>query len=283
MSCVLKSRRIAVLPLDIPGLAGELALVDAETAPVEYDAFTFGEWVSYVLANESGAQNDTAFRPHSGELTTTDLGDRLPGIMAFVRKHFTTTALQWVRIFGLQDGILAPHRDFLEFEQPGVRVQVPLRTSEASLHSENSTVYHLRAGEVWQIHTSDPHSAYSAPGPARLSLCLDFAGDGFDPECDIHHAIPATDDVRIMRRPPISEQEIAELVDTLGPMTRESAKPIFRALAVTHFERDSDAADVFTWFERAATRSGGEELIALAQDFRVFCLEKRAWRESFTW
>ena len=280
---MLKSRRLATLPLDIPTLADELAVLDAAPAPGEYDSFTFGTWVSHVLANGSGAQDDTAFRPHGDALVTTELGARLPGIMEFVRRHFATEALQWVRVFGLQDGILSPHRDFLEFESPGVRVQVPLRTSEASLHSENSTVYHLRAGEVWQIHTVDPHSAYSGAGPARLSLCLDFDGDGFDPERDILGAIPATADVRVIERPSISEAEITGLIESLGPLTRDNAKSVFRTLATTHFHRESDAADVFTWFESAARHDGNEDLIALAQAFRVFCIEKRAWREGFVW
>lgn len=280
---MLRSRRLATLPLDIPTLAEELSVLDAAPAPAEYDSFTFGTWVAHVLANGSGAQDDTAFRPHGDALVTTDLGARLPGIMDFVHRHFNTNALQWVRVFGLQDGILAPHRDFLEFESPGVRVQVPLRTSEESLHSENSTVYHLRAGEVWQIQTIDTHSASSGPGPARLSLCLDFSAEGFDPERDILGAIPAVADIRTIERPPISEAEIGELIETLGPMTQDTAKLVFRTLAATHFRRESDATDVFTWFERAARHGDHKDLIALAQAFRVFCIEKRSWREDFAW
>ncbi|MGN5376743.1 putative nonproteinogenic amino acid hydroxylase [Streptomyces lasalocidi] len=171
---MLKSERLAVLPIDSYDLESELSVVDSHEYDGKYDAFTFGSWSSHVLANGSGADSDTTFRPHEGGPALTELGKQLPNIMSMVTEHFPLDRLQWVRIFSLRDGIIAPHVDFLEWAKPGLRVQVPLRTSDEALHSENDIVYGIRRGEVWKIHSTDPHSARSTSKAARLSLCLDF-------------------------------------------------------------------------------------------------------------
>jgi putative nonproteinogenic amino acid hydroxylase len=278
---VLKSRRLAVLPIDEYRIDSELTTIDLQEVQDEYDAFTFGSWSAYVLANSSGDDRDTAFRPHSGDLVTTELGRQLQGIMSIVTNHFDTEYLQWVRIFSLRDGLLAPHVDFLEFSEPGTRLQVPLRTTGESLHSENDIVYQLRRGEVWEIHTTDPHSARSPAGPARLSLCLDFAHTG--KSVNIKNDIPATTDIRIVPRPPLADSELAALVECGAEMGAGNIRDYFRRFASVHFERQAHATAAFDWFTAAAQRSGDEDLVHKAQAFRTFCIGKRSYREHFSW
>ncbi|MER5446338.1 putative nonproteinogenic amino acid hydroxylase [Streptomyces sp. NPDC002764] len=278
---LLKSQRLAVLPIDSYDLDSELSVVDRHEYSGEYDALTFGAWSCHVLANGSGAESDIAFRPHSDRLALTELGKQLPGIMSLVTGHFSLDRLQWVRIFSLRDGIMAPHVDFLEFAEPGTRVQVPLRTSEESLHSENDIVYHLRRGEVWKIHTTVPHSARSTASTARLSLCLDFS-DAEEPVA-IRNEAPATDSIRVIERPEATEAEIEELVDSGRTMTRESMRSDFRRFAALHYERHTPASAVFDWYEEAARRSGDAAVAAKAEAFRRYCIEKRADGEAFHW
>lgn len=278
---MLKSQRLAVLPIDSYDLDSELSVVDRHEYSGEYDALTFGAWSCHVLANGSGAESDIAFRPHSDRLALTELGKQLPGIMSLVTGHFSLDRLQWVRIFSLRDGVMAPHVDFLEFAEPGTRVQVPLRTSEESLHSENDIVYHLRRGEVWKIHTTVPHSARSTASTARLSLCLDFS-DAEEPVA-IRNEVPATDPIRVIERPEATEAEIEELVTSGRTMTRESMRSDFRRFAALHYERHAPAAAVFDWYEEAARRSGHAAVLAKAQAFRRYCIEKRADGETFDW
>lgn len=278
---MLKSRRLATV--SVPDLTSDLAILDAQETSSEYDSFTFGSWSSLVLANSSGSVDDTAFRPHSGPLRETELGRRLPAIMSLVTRHFDTSLLQWVRVFSLSDGILAPHVDFLEFDEPGTRLQIPLRTTTEALHSENDIVYHLRKGEIWQIHTTDPHSACSGTGPTRLSLCLDFAGSDFALADITRDTIPATRDIHFVERPPISAEEVEELLSTGPAMTAENLRESFRKFAAVHFKRALHAADSFDLFSRAAERSGDPTLKEKADAFRVYCIEKRAYRENFTW
>ncbi|MFF9086434.1 putative nonproteinogenic amino acid hydroxylase [Streptomyces sp. NPDC014991] len=269
------------MPIDSYDLETELALVDQHDAGGEYDAFTFGSWSAHVLANGSGAESDTAFRPHGDRLTLTDLGRKLPGIMSLVAEHFPLDRLQWVRIFSLADGILAPHVDFLEFTEPGTRVQIPLRTGEESLHSENDLVYHLRRGEVWKIHTTDPHSARSSAGPARLSLCLDFAGAA-EP-VGIRNDVPAAQPVRILDLPEVTEADVEELIGSGPQLTRATMRASFRRFAALHFERRAPATAAFDWYAEAARRTGDEVMVAKAEAFRTYCIEKRGYRETFAW
>ncbi|CAL9575143.1 L-proline cis-4-hydroxylase [Streptomyces sp. enrichment culture] len=278
---MLKSKRLATLP--IPDLTAEFAVLDSQQASGEYDAFTFGSWSSHVLANGSGSAKDTAFRPHDESITPTELGGRLPGIMRLVTDHFATENLQWVRVFALQDGILAPHVDFLEFDEPGVRLQVPLRTTTEALHSEDDLVYHLRRGEVWQIHTTVPHSARSGSGPGRLSLCLDFSGTGFAPEDVIRDAVPTEQDIHIVDRQPPSAEELEKLLSCGDGMTPSTLRSAFRPFAAMHFERRASARDTFDWYVRAAERSGDPRLAEKAAAFRTYCIEQRAYKEVFDW
>lgn len=278
---MLKSQRLTVLPIDSYDLDSELSVVDNHEYKGEYDALTFGAWSCHVLANGSGTESDIAFRPHGDRLTLTELGRQLPNIMSLVTDHFSLDRLQWVRVFSLRDGVMAPHVDFLEFEEPGTRLQIPLRTSEESLHSENDIVYHLRRGEVWKIHTTDPHSAGSTSGTARLSLCLDFS-DADEPIA-IRGDIPATEPVRIMERREPTEVELEELLDSCRQLTPATMRSGFRRFADLHFKRNAHAREVFDWYVEAARRSGDDEMVAKAQAYRTYCIEKRSQGETFEW
>nr|AGZ15468.1 L-proline 3-hydroxylase type II [Streptomyces sp. MK498-98F14] len=270
-----------MLPIDSYDLDSELSVVDRHEYGGEYDAFTFGSWSGHVLANGSGADSDTAFRPHDGRLTLTELGRQLPGIMSLVTDNFPLDRLQWVRIFSLRDGIILPHVDFLEFAEPGTRLQIPLRTSEESLHSENEFVYHIRRGEVWKIHTTDPHAARSSSGTARLSLCLDFS-DAEEPIA-IRNDIPATEPIRIMDRPDPTEAELEELIGSGGNMTPETMRADFRRFAELHFERRAHITAAFDWYLAAVRRTENPDMVATAQAFRTYCIEKRVDGEAFDW
>lgn len=278
---LLKSQRLAVLPIDSYSLDSELSLLDRQEYGGEYDAFTFGSWSAHVLANGSGADSDTAFRPHGDRMALTELGKSLPGIMSLVTEHFPLDRLQWVRVFSLHDGVFAPHVDFLEFAEPGTRLQIPLRTSEESLHSENDVVYHLRRGEVWKIHATAPHSARSSAETARLSLCLDFS-DAEEPIA-IRGDIPATEPIRIIERPDLTEAELEELLGSGENLTPATMRSNFRRFAAVHFDRRTHATSAFDWYEEAVRRAGDADMVAKAQAFRTYCIEKRGYGETFNW
>lgn len=267
----------------IPDLEAELAVLDAQKPNSEYDAFTYGTWESHVLANGSGASGDLAFAPHGEELRETALGAELPLIMSMVRRHFHTDNLQWVRVFGMQDGVLAPHVDFLEFDRPGVRLQIPLRTNLDCLHSENETVYHLRRGEVWQLQAAQPHSACAGAGQTRLSLCLDFDGDDLSAADVIKDVSAASGDIHIVDRPALSETELGSMIEEASTMTEGTIRSVFESLVAVHYRRNVSNVEVYSWFSEAAEKSGDARLKAKADAYRMYCVEKRAYGEHFAW
>lgn len=278
---MLKSQRLAVLPIDSYDLDSELTVVDRHEYGGEYDALTFGHWSSHVLANGTGADSDVAFRPHTGSLTLTELGKQLPGIMSLVTEHFPLDRLQWVRVFSLRDGLIAPHVDFLEWSEAGTRLQIPLRTSDESSHSENETVYRIRRGEVWKIHSTDPHSARSTASTARLSLCLDFS-DAERPVA-IRGDIPPSEPISVVERPEATEAELEELVDSGRGFSPATMRAEYRRFAEFHFERRTHASSTFDWYVAAARRTGDGDMVAKAEAFRTYCVEKRGDGETFDW
>ncbi|MFJ9536531.1 putative nonproteinogenic amino acid hydroxylase [Streptomyces sp. NPDC101225] len=277
---MLKSQRLAVLPIDSYDLEDEFAVLDGHEYDGKYDAFTFGSWSAHVLANGSGAESDTSFRPHDGGLALTELGKRLPGIMSLVTGHFPLQRLQWVRVFRAHDAIITPHVDFLEWGEAGTRLQIPLRTSEESLLSENDTVYHLRRGEVWRIHSTVPHSALTAGKVTRLSLCLDFAGA--EEPVAIRGDVPATEPVHLVQRPAPTAAELEHLIGGTA-LTRRSMRADFRRFAALHFARHAHAAAAFDWYVQAARRTGDDAIVAKAEAFRTYCIDKRLDGEAFAW
>ncbi|MCP3803367.1 putative nonproteinogenic amino acid hydroxylase [Allokutzneria sp. A3M-2-11 16] len=280
---MLKSTRLGAVPVDDYDLAPDLAVIDSVEPEPMYDEFTYGAWSSLVLANGSGSGSDNEFRPHDGGLRPTELGARLPAVMRLVTDHFDTDRLQWARIFVLSDGILAPHVDFLEFDEPGTRVQVPLRTTEESLHSEDGTVYHLRRGEVWSIHTTSPHSARSLTGPARLSLCLDFGGSGHDVCAPGVVLAQPEQPVRIFDLPPLPEAERARLLGLSSVMRADTLRDVFQSFAAAHFVSDLSAAGSYDLFIEAAELTGDPELAEKARAYKTYCIEKRAFGQRFEW
>lgn len=279
----LRSRALGRADVDRPGIARDLATIDALPGRSAYSEFSFGSWCSHVLANGSGDEHDTEFRPHDGPLQTTALGRRLPALMALVRDTFDLDALRWVRAFTLADGLLIPHVDFIEFDVPSTRVQVPLRTTAAALHSEADSVMHLRAGEIWWLEARLPHSACGPPGPTRIALVLDFAVAPQDIAGCVRDAGGEPPEPALVERPPLGAGELEALLGLGATLDARSVRDVLRLLALVHFRRRAHAADCFDWLVEAARRAGLADLEERAAAFRVFCLERRAHGERFAW
>ena len=74
--------------------------------------------------------------------------------------------------------------------------------------------------------------------------------------------------ILLIRRPPVSEEELASLVETGRSMTLQNMRARFRDFVSLHFDRHADAADAFTWFIQAADRSPEPNVAAKARAFR---------------
>ena len=101
----------------------------------------------------------------------------MPELNAWIEATFRLDLLRLARIHSLGDGVLIPHRDFVEFldEKPAwTRIHIPIMTNDQCLHAEEDTVFRMRLGEVWHFDASRLHSATNFSAQRRLNLCLDF-------------------------------------------------------------------------------------------------------------
>lgn len=203
--------------------------------------------------------------------------------MELVRETFDFDAIGWVRIFTLTDGLLIPHVDFIEFEEPCTRLQLPLRTSPGALHSENETVWHLREGELWWLDAAVPHAACAPPGVPRIALSIDFAmAPGEVGACIRLTGRPRVEPM-LVERPELDQDELEALIG-LGPIIdRASIRDVLRLLGMVHFRRQAHAAACLDWIVEAVERSRVETLVERAEAFRTYCLHTRSYSEQFVW
>jgi putative nonproteinogenic amino acid hydroxylase len=279
----LRSRRLGAVEVERPGMAADLAAIDALPKRSSYSEYSFGGWHSHVLANPTGDEHDDEFRPHDGAALPTSLGRRLGTIMELVEDTFVPDALRWVRVFTLTDGLLLPHVDFIEFDGHSTRLQVPLRTTPGALHSEGEWVVHLRAGEVWWLEARVPHAACSPGGSARIALSLDFAVAPEHIARCLRRPAELAGEPELIERPPLGDEELEALLALAATFDAASVRELLRTYALVHFRRRVHAAACYDWLVEAARRAGAAALAERAAAFRTYCLHKRDYGERFRW
>ncbi|WP_051058296.1 aspartyl/asparaginyl beta-hydroxylase domain-containing protein [Paraburkholderia hospita] len=204
----MNSKILAKLPVRLPKEEVRLIL-DFQDDSQEYSEFHFGDWKTYVIWNQSGQDDDGRVADHGQAARPTPRGLGLGFLNNWMVRTFDVSKLKLARIHSMGEGVLIPHRDFVEFgkhTKPWTRVHVPLVTNSSCMHSDESTVFRMRQGEVWFLDAANLHSAVNFSTERRLNLCLDF---------DIGHAevadvlLPAAfNDIdsltpELVRRPPL--------------------------------------------------------------------------------
>lgn len=252
----------------------------------DYSEFHYGDWKTFVIWNQSGEDDDGLVSDRGLPGKPTPRAGVLPSLTEWIANTFDTSALRLGRIHSLGDGVLIPHRDFVEFTDHSAawtRVHVPLMTNALCLHSEDDTVFRMRAGEIWFLDASNLHSAINFSESRRLNLCLDFALDGRPIE-SIFRRVDASAAQRspdIVRRPalqPTFDRELAELGATL---TETNFRDAVGRLAKVHFRADVHIAAFFDWIETAAERSGAASLRDKAMRYGRFLRAERDMGQRF--
>lgn len=259
----------------------EIAEIDRFHAANTYSEYVFGTWHSHVLANGSGDHRDTEFRHYDGSPRETELGQRLPYLMKVMRETFVPDRVRWIRIFTLRNGVLITHRDFVESKRPSIRLNIPIRTGEQSLHSESEDVFHAHKGEIVYLHAVDPHAACCYDKTARLSVCVDLDGDQLEGLLLSGEQMSARPE--LIKRPPLTADELESLYGLGAILNPNNVADVIRLFAHVHFYRRVQAASCFDWLIEAARRSRHPELVPRAMDYRRYCLEQRAYGERFRW
>ncbi len=272
----LHSRVIGRVELDEARLQAELATALQLPFNRGYSDYARGNpgWQNCVLMNHSGDPTDQVFGGHPGPPVPTPHLDELPYFRELLDTTFSTEHLKWARIFLCEDGMLIPHRDYLDLpEDEFTRVHIALKLGPASLHSEGDQLYRMRKGEVWFIDGTVAHSAASYDGEPRVYLTCDFtAGVDFadlfaDPTCYAENVEPDFVD-----RMPLPDNFDEALAGIATLMDRDTLNDTLAMLSKVHYNHVADCADTYEWLIAAAQRTGDNDLVEAARERRSFFL-----------
>lgn len=251
-----------------------------------YNEFRVGDWKTYIIRSSSGADSDGLVSPEASEASITPRGRELPELNAWIDRVFDTQKLRLARVHSLHDGVLIPHRDFIELgpDTPTwKRVHIPLQTNEQCLHSEEDVVFRMHLGEIWLFDASRLHSATNFSDSRRLNLCLDFElGDApvssVLRDAQMGQNLPKPE---IIERPPISEAFLDAILGLSGFIDEKNFKDIIGVLAKVHFYKHASLSEFFDWLQKITDRSGQPALMKKAVDFSRFLRAERTMSERF--
>lgn len=112
-------------------------LNSVEKRPEEYDEFAQGYWKNISLLNSSGCMDDSQYK-NCASVHATEHMARCPEIARMLEETFNLAIVKMVRARNLMDGMVIPHRDFVELD-PGLsyfRVFIPIEFNSGSFHSD---------------------------------------------------------------------------------------------------------------------------------------------------
>lgn len=271
----LHSRIIGRVTLDDQRLAADIATMSGFEFNAGYSDYARGNpgWRNCVLANETGDPADQVFGGHNGDAVPTPLLEQLPYVSELLAATFDPDHLVWARIFMCENGMLIPHRDYLDLpEDEFTRVHIPLQIGDASLHSELDTVFRMRRGEVWFIDGTVNHAAYSYDGRPRIYLSCDFRS-GVPFEQLFRDEATAVSDVPDIVELPELPADFDATIAALAPLLRsDTIDELLGVLSTVHFRHAAPCGAVYDWLNRAALESGDDELVAAARAKQSFFL-----------
>jgi hypothetical protein len=244
---------------------------------VEYDEFGQGFRTNPTLINSSGNSEDTLFRDAERSLET-EHADRVPAIMRIIAEVFDRTHLRMVRARNLVDGLIMPHRDYLEVGKAVdyYRVFVPIEYNQDAYHSDESGVFHMTPGEVWFLDAAIVHSAANFSSRSRWFLCLDFfLPPNSNPAVIFRNSPRISWDVdhSYIRRKALSAERRAEIIAAASVLLNdETIKDVSHSLSKLHFRYDIPIAACYDMLSEAAARHANPRIgnaVAAMIDFLI--------------
>lgn len=250
-----------------------------------YTEFCIGDWKTYVLRNSSGLDGDGLVAESDLPLKVTPRGAGLTAVNAWIDSFFETENLRLVRVHSMGDGVLIPHRDFLEFDERAsrwLRLHVPIRTNDHCYHLEEGDAFHMRVGEIWHLDASRLHSATNNSDDRRLNLCLDF--DIGEASMASVFRKPAVLDLQapmMIKRPALNAAFVEGLMGLSKVINESNYRDIVGLLSKVHFYRDAPLSQFFDWLVEITKRSGSVTLLKKSIDFCRFLRAERVMHERF--
>lgn len=233
-------------------------------------------------------QATSLIRCISGQVKQTEYGRRVSYIDQLIRENFTFNNMKMVRIRTLIDGMVIPHKDFVEMEERSrcLRVFIPLEDNALSFQSDEENVFQMRKGEAWFLDAAIVHAAVNFSNKSRIALCLDYVC----PE-KIHHYEEIFSTLKSRSLPPrptyVSRPNLKAgfeegLITQLSQIiTRYNFKDLVFLLTKIHFYKNVSITVCYDWLLDITKRQNDVDLVNKAESLREYLIKQRGFGERF--
>jgi hypothetical protein len=279
---------IAKIDIDAYNLSLEVNYLNSlQKIPESYDEFGQGYWKNISLYNSTGEPGDTLYQIASACRPTPHLAS-CPEINRLILDNFRLDNLKMVRARSLIDGMVIPHRDFVELDNLDryLRLFVPLENNQEAFHSDESGVFQMKAGEVWFLDAGINHAAINFSCKSRMFLCLDFVIS-----VDAEQASVLLQTAKTLlpcersniRRQALTPKYIEETIHAAAKIiSRRTLKDLIFALSKYHFTYDIPILACYDWIIDAALLAGDRDTAEKARSLKRYLVEHRHLNERFT-
>ncbi|MEZ3179516.1 aspartyl/asparaginyl beta-hydroxylase domain-containing protein [Streptomyces pimonensis] len=286
----MRSHILGRIELDQERLAKDLAYLAAvPTVEEEYDEFSNGFWKNIPLYNASGGSDDRLYRDlHGAAAQITEHVEHVPYLDEIITTVYNGERLQMARTRNLKNAVVIPHRDFVELDREldqYFRTHLMLEDSPLAFHSDDDTVIHMRAGEIWFLDAAAVHSAVNFTEFSRQSLCVDLVFDGaFDEKEAFADATVYTPNLspHIHERKPFTKEREAGILALSGVIGRENFRDILFLLSKVHYTYDVHPSETYKWLVAVSKGAGDDEMVEKAEQIRDFAIGARELGERFS-
>lgn len=195
--------------------------------------------------------------------------------------------VRMVRARNLIDGMVIPHRDFVELDARVAyfRVFVPLELNTDAYHSDEHGVFQMLPGEVWFLDARMKHAAVNFAARSRMFLCLDFIFEGAFRESDIFAQDADVADERRtvhVERQPLDESAFSDmLASTAVRLSKGDLRGSVFDCSRYHFRYDVPVAACYDWLIRAAVAANDQAIHAKTIALKRFLVDSREMDERF--
>jgi L-proline cis-4-hydroxylase len=268
--------RLAHVPIDDNRLATDISVLSKARFTDAYAEFAFGLWRTLMIRNCDGTDEDAVIRLYDRPAIETPVGHTLPYLRQLIDDYFDVSRLRYARIMKIERNAgIIPHRDYLEFAEPYVRLHLPIQTDDNCMNSEGGQVIHLRAGEVWYLDAAQIHSAVSFSKKARMHLVMDFAG-GVSPTSLVRNCAVAMGNPSPISRPKMPAI-VREAINSFGHVLDESnLMDVISIFCKLHFKYQSEPECVFDWLADIVRVGGNTALQKRIEFLELECIRARS-------
>jgi len=152
--------------------------------------------------------------------------------------------------------VVVPRREPPELGDGLTHVEIPLETAPTCLASEGSTVYRMRAGELWSLDASQPHGFANLSHGERTHLVLELAG-GFD-----EGAVGSIPEDAVVERRPLRPGEWESFAELAEVVDGDNLRDVLAMLVKRFFVAEMDVEEIFRWLAVIASDSDNEDVLA---------------------